>query len=91
MAAAPKSANAATTMTGPKPMVNAAIPPLCKAAVAKFTKQYPNMLIMDLIKKGGLRFSDVQVGGRGDCTNFVIAKNFEKAMAAMKLGSPTQL
>jgi hypothetical protein len=115
MAAAPKSAKAATTMTGPKPMVNAAIPPLCKAAVVKFTKQYPNMLSMDLIKKGGLRLSDVQVGGRGNCTNFgllgkcpryrynhvickvsdkcqvVIAKNFEKAMAAMKLGSPTQL
>jgi hypothetical protein len=115
MAAAPKSAKAATTMMGLKPMVNAAIPPLCKAAMAKFTKQYPNMLIMDLIKKGGLQFSDVQVGGRGNCTNFgllgkcpgcrynhvvckvsderqvMIAKNFEKAMAAMKLGSPTQL
>jgi hypothetical protein len=73
------------------------------------------MLIMDLIKKGGLQLSDVQVGGRGDCTNFgllgkcpgcrynhvvckvsderqvMIAKNFKKAMAAMKLGSPTQL
>jgi hypothetical protein len=69
------------------------------------------MLIMDLMKKGGIRLSDVQVGGRGKCTKYgllgkcpgcryshvvckvaderqvVIAKNMEKAMAAMKLGN----
>ncbi len=28
------------------------------------------MLIMDLVKKGGIRLSDVQVRGRGKCTNY---------------------
>jgi hypothetical protein len=67
-AAAARSAKAATTTTGSKPMVNSAVPPLCKAAVAKFTKQYPDMLIMDLVKKGGIRLSDVQVGGESAST-----------------------
>jgi hypothetical protein len=110
-AAASRTAKAATTATGSKPTVNSAILPLCRAAVTKFTKQYPDMLIMDLVRKGGIRLSDVQVRGRGDSTNFgllrhcprcryshvlckvaderqvVIAKNMEKAMAAMKLGN----
>jgi hypothetical protein len=114
-AAASRTAKAETTATGSKPTVNSAIPPLCRAAVTKFTKQYPDMLIMDLVRKGGIRLSDVQVRGRGECTNFgllghcprcryshvvckvaderqvVIAKNMEKAMAAMKLGNPAPL
>ncbi len=115
-AAASRATKAATTATGlSKPTVNSAIPPLCKAAVTKFTKQYLGMLIMNLVKKGGIRLSDVQVGGRGECTNYgllghcpgcryshvvckvadecqvVIAKNMEKAMAAMKLGNPAPL
>jgi hypothetical protein len=108
-AKASRSAKTATATTGAvKPSVNAAIPPLCKTAVAKFTKQYPDMGIMALVKKGGIRLSDVQVGGKGECINFgllgkcpgcrynhvvckvadarqvAIAKNMEKAMAAMK-------
>ena len=112
MAAASRQAKATTTTSRvAKPTVNSAIPPLCKAAVKKFTRQYPTMLIMDLVKKGGIRLSDVQVRGRGKCTNYgllgkcpgcrysnvvckvaderqvIIAKNMEKAMAAMKLGN----
>ena len=108
-AKASRSAKTATATTGAgKPSVNTAIPPLCKTAVAKFTKQYPDMGIMALVKKGGIRLSDVQVGGKGECINFgllgkcpgcrynhvvckvadarqvAIAKNMEKAMAAMK-------
>ncbi len=70
VAAASRTVKAATTATGSKPTVNSAIPPLCRAAVTKITKQYPDMLIMDLVRKGGIRLSDVQVGGRGECTNF---------------------
>ncbi len=114
-AAASRTAKVATTVMGSKPTVNSAIPPLCRAVVTKFTKQYPDMLIMNLVRKRGIRLSDVQVGGRGECTNFgllghcpgcryshvvckvadehqvVIAKNIEKAMAAMKLGNPAPL
>jgi hypothetical protein len=116
MAAASRQTKATANMSGiSKPTGNSAIPPLCKAVVTKFTKQYPDMLIMDLVKKGGIRLSDVQAGGRGECTNYgllgkcpgcrfshvvckvaderqvVIAKNMEKAMAAMKLGTPAPL
>jgi hypothetical protein len=71
MAAASRQAKATTTTSRvAKPTVNSAIPPLCKAAVTKFTRQYPTMLIMDLMKKGDIRLSDVQVGGRGKCTNY---------------------
>jgi hypothetical protein len=114
-AVASRTANATTTATGSKPTVNSAILPLCRVAVTKFTKQYPDMLIMDLVRKECIRLSDVQVGWRGECTNFglfghcpgcryshvvckvederqvMIAKNMEKAMAAMKLGNPTPL
>jgi hypothetical protein len=69
-AAASRTAKAATTATGSKPTVNSAIPPLCRAAVTKFAKQYPDMLIMDFMRREGIRLSDVQVGGRGECTNF---------------------
>ncbi len=112
MAAASRQAKATTTTSRvAKPMVNSAILPPCKAVVKKFTRQYLTMLIMDLVKKGGIRLSDVQVGVRGKCTNYgllgkcpgcryshvvckvtderqvIIAKNMEKAMAAMKLGN----
>jgi hypothetical protein len=112
MAAASRQAKATTTTSRvAKPTVNSAIPLLCKATVTKFTRQYPTMLIMDLVKKEGIRLSDVQVRGRGKCTNYgllgkcpgcryshvmckvaderqvIIAKNTEKAMAAMKLGN----
>ncbi len=112
MAAASRQAKATTTtLRIANPTVNSAILPLYKAVVTKFTRQYPTMLIMDLVKEEGIRLSDVQVGGRGECTNYgllgkspgcryshvvckvaderqvIIAKNMEKAMAAMKLGN----
>jgi hypothetical protein len=71
MVAASRQAKATTTTSRvAKPTVNSAILPPCKAVVTKFTRQYPTMLIMDLVKKGGIRLSDVQVGGRGKCTNY---------------------
>ncbi len=35
-----------------------------------FTALYPTMSLMDLIKQGGIPFSTLKVGGKGDCTSF---------------------
>ena len=53
-----------------KPSINPAIPPLCLKSVEKFTRLYPTLSVLDMVKKGGLKFGDVQIGGRGDCSNF---------------------
>lgn len=53
-----------------KPTTNAAIPILCRPTVALFNSQYPTMSFLSLIKKGGLKYSDLQVGGKGDCSSF---------------------
>ncbi len=51
-------------------MINSAIPPLCQKALANFTKLYPTLSVMDMVKKGGIMFGAVQIGGKGDCSNF---------------------
>jgi hypothetical protein len=56
--------------TQAKPSINASIPPGCKKAVDAFTALYPTMSLMDLIKWGGIPFSALKVGGKGDCTSF---------------------
>jgi hypothetical protein len=56
--------------TGVKPSINTAIPSLCQKAVAAFTQVYPKMTLMELCRKGGIKFSQVQVGRKGDCSNF---------------------
>jgi hypothetical protein len=53
-----------------KPSVNPAIPAGCKKAVDAFNALYPTMPLMDLIKRGGITFGAVKVGGKGDCTSF---------------------
>jgi hypothetical protein len=53
-----------------KPSINTAIPSNCKKMVKAFNALYPSMLFLALIKRGGLKFSDLQVGGRGDCSSF---------------------
>jgi hypothetical protein len=35
-----------------------------------FNTQYPTMSFVSLIKRGGLKYSDLQVGGKGDCSSF---------------------
>jgi hypothetical protein len=59
-----------TPTVGSKPSTNAAIPPLCKTAVANFVKLFPTLLVMDMVKQGGIKFRAVQIGGKGDCSNF---------------------
>ncbi len=55
---------------GSKPSANAAIPPLCKKAVANFVELFPTLSVMDMVKQGGIKFGAVQIGGKGDCSNF---------------------
>ena len=53
-----------------KPTTNASIPPMCKPTVDLFNAQHPTMSFLTLIKKGGLQYSDLRVGGKGDCSSF---------------------
>jgi hypothetical protein len=64
------AARACTPAGDSKLSINTAIPPLCQMAVASFTKLYPTLSVMDMVKKGGIKFGEVQIGGKGDCINF---------------------
>jgi hypothetical protein len=63
-------ARACTPAGGSKPSIHPAIPPLCQKAVAKFTKLYPTLSVMDMVKRGGIRFGAIQIGNKWDCSNF---------------------
>ena len=52
------------------PTINGFIPPGCKKAVDAFNASYPTMSLTDLLKQGGIPFSALKVGGKGDCTSF---------------------
>jgi hypothetical protein len=54
---------------GSKPLINYAIPPLCQKAVANFTKLYPTLSVLDMVRKGGIKFGAVQIRGKEDCSN----------------------
>ena len=58
------------TAQATKPTTNPSIPAICRPTVDLFNSQYPTMSFMSLIKKGGLKYSDLQVGGKGDCSSF---------------------
>jgi hypothetical protein len=64
------TARGRTPAGGIKPSINPAIPPFFLKSVEKFTKLYPTLSVLDMVKKGGLKFGDVQIGGKGDCSNF---------------------
>jgi hypothetical protein len=53
-----------------KPTINTAILAGCKQAVDAFNAAHPTMSLADLIKKGGILYSSIRVGGKGDCTSF---------------------
>jgi hypothetical protein len=63
-------ARARTPAGGSKPSINFTIPLLCQKAVANFTKLYSTLSVMNMVKKGGIKFGAVQIGGKGDCSNF---------------------
>ena len=63
-------ATALAAVQAAKPMVNTSIPAGCKKAVDAFNAAHPTMPLRDLIKKGGIRYDSINVGGKGDCTSF---------------------
>ena len=57
---------------GRQPTRNTAIPPGCAATGREVNCLYPTTLISDFTRKGGVKYSLLQVGNRGDCTIFVL-------------------
>ena len=55
-----------------QPTRNTAIPPGCATAVKEVNRLYPTMSISDFAQKGGVKYSLLQVGNRGDCINFAL-------------------
>jgi hypothetical protein len=53
-----------------KPTINTIIPAGCKQAVDAFNSAHPTMFLADLIKKDGIKYNSIRVGGQGDCTKF---------------------
>lgn len=49
---------------------NSAIPALCAMVVQKFNRLHPTLDISSFVRRAGLRYADVKVGGAGDCTSF---------------------
>jgi hypothetical protein len=60
----------AAQITGPQPTVNTAIPPMCQKVVATFNRLYPGMSVLELCKRGKVRFSQLKVGREGACVNY---------------------
>jgi len=55
----------AARITGPQPMVNAVIPPMCQKVVATFNRLYPGMSVLELCERGKVCFSQLKVGREG--------------------------
>ena len=53
-----------------QPTRNSAIPAICASVVQKFNRLHPSLDIASFVRKAGLRYSDVRMGGIGDCTSF---------------------
>ena len=49
---------------------NSSIPPLCATVVREYNRLYPTLDISTFVRKAGIRYMDVKVGTKGDCTNF---------------------
>ncbi len=43
---------------------------MCATAVCKFNRLYPTLDISTFVCKTGVKYMDVKVGTKGDCTNF---------------------
>ena len=55
-----------------QPTRNMAISPICAAAVREVNRLYPTMSIIDFAQKGGVKYSLLQMGVKGDCSNFAL-------------------
>ncbi len=40
--------------------------------MANFIKLFLILSVMDMVKKSGIRFRVLQIGGKGDCSNFIL-------------------
>ncbi len=38
--------------------------------MANFVKLHPTLSVIDMVRKGGIKFGGVQIGGERDCSNF---------------------
>ena len=43
---------------------------MCATAVCEFNRLYPTLDISTFVRKTGVKYMDVKVGTKGDCTNF---------------------
>ena len=57
---------------GWQPTMNTAISPICAAAVREVNCLYPTMSIVDFARQGGIKYSSLKMGVKGDCSNFVL-------------------
>jgi hypothetical protein len=55
---------------GRQPTKNAAIPPICALSVKELNQLYPLMNIMTFVWKSGVKYQNLAVGEKGNCTNF---------------------
>jgi hypothetical protein len=57
---------------GLQPTKNTAIPPICVSLVKELNRLYPRMNIMTFARKSGVKYQDLAVGAKGNCTNFIL-------------------
>ncbi len=57
---------------GRQPTKNTAIPPICALSVKELNRLYPLWNIMTFAQKSGVKYQDLAVGAKGDCTNFIL-------------------
>ena len=57
---------------GRQPTRNTVIPPICAAAVKEVNRLHPTMSISDFARKGGDKYSLLQMGFKGNCSNFAL-------------------
>ncbi len=55
---------------GRQPTKNEVIPPICAPSVKELNWLYPLMNIMTFARKSGVKYQNLAVGEKGDCTNF---------------------
>jgi hypothetical protein len=68
---APKD-RAAGKVPAKQPTGISAIPAICASVVQKFNRLHPTMSIASFIRKTGMNYDDVKIGGKGDCVTFAL-------------------
>jgi hypothetical protein len=57
---------------GKQPTKNPSIPPSCAQVVRELNSLYPSMGISQFAHRSGVKYSQLQIGNKGDCTNFAL-------------------